>query len=275
MLSYRHGFHAGNWADVHKHAALVLLLEHLRAKAKPFSVIDAFAGDGLYDLDSAEAGKTGEFAAGIGQVWRRDDAPAGVAGYLALVRAANPDGRLRRYPGSPEIIRARLRAEDRLVLAELHPAGHAALRRWAGRDGRIAIHRRDGFELLGAAVPPVPRRGLALIDPSYEVKGDYEVAPRALAAALGRWRTGIFALWYPILPEGRHRALRAALDGLEAPVLTSELAPGAPPVRGLQGSGLAIVNPPYRLADRLAEAGEWLAGALFPAAPGRHALAGG
>lgn len=275
MLSYRHGFHAGNWADVHKHAAFALILQHLRAKPKPFAVIDAFAGDGTYDIESAEALKTREFETGIARVWRRSDAPAALAPYLASVRAANPDGRLRRYPGSPALARAALRESDRLILGELHPAAQTGLRRWAGRDRRIALHRRDGFELLGAAVPPVPRRGVALIDPSYEVKSEYEAAPRALAGALAKWRTGIFLMWYPVLPEGRHAAMRTALAALGAPMLASELAPGAAPARGLQASGLIVVNPPYRFDESLREAGDWLAAALFPGASGHHALGGG
>ncbi len=275
MLSYRHGFHAGNWADVHKHVAFALLLAHLRAKPKPFTVLDAFAGDGSYDLASVEALKTCEFEAGVARVWRRDDAPASLTPYLGALRAANPENTLRRYPGSPEIARGALRPDDRLVLGELHPTAAASLRRWAGRDPRISLHRRDGFELLGALVPPTPRRGIALVDPSYEVKTEYEAAPRALGAALAKWHGGIFLLWYPVLPEERHAALATALRSLPAPVLTSELAPGTAPARGLQASGLVVVNPPFRFAEALSEAGDWLAGALFPDAPGRHALGGG
>ena len=272
MLSYRHGFHAGFWADVHKHVALSLLLGRLAAKDKPFVVIDVFAGDGTYDLTAPEALKTGEFAQGIAKLWRRTDAPAALAPYLDLVRMMNRDGRLRSYPGSPEIARRALRAADRLILGELHPAAHGGLERWAGRDRRIAVHRRDGFEMLGAVTPPAPRRGLALIDPSYEVKTEYDTAPRALAGALARWRTGIFVLWYPVLPERRHEALRGSLAGLPAPVLTSELAPRAPPGRGLRASCVAVVNPPFRFAEPMGAAGNWLAEALWPDGQGRHAL---
>ena len=260
MLSYRHGFHAGNWADVHKHAALTLLLVHLRAKAKPFTVIDAFAGDGMYDLTASEALKTAEFETGIARVWKRKDAPPGVAEYLDVVRAFNAGGRLARYPGSPAIARASLRDGDRMVLAELHPTAYAHLKRWATADKRIALHKRDGLEMLGAVLPPAIRRGVVLIDPSYEVKSDYDAVPAALARALRKWKEGIFVVWYPILPEGRHESLLSALAPLHP--LISEIAPKTPPPRGLRGAGIAIVNPPFGVADPLARARDWLEQAL-------------
>jgi len=256
MLSYRHGFHAGNWADVHKHAALTLLLVHLRAKAKPFTVIDAFAGDGMYDLTAPEALKTAEFESGIARVWTRKDAPPGVAEYLDVVRAFNAGGRLARYPGSPAIARASLREGDRLVLAELHPTAYAHLKRWAAADKRIAVHKRDGLEFLGGALPPAIRRGVVLIDPSYEVKSDYDTVPAALARALRRWKEGVYLVWYPILPEGRHESLLSALAPFRP--LISEIAPKATPARGLRGGGVAIVNPPFGLADQIERARDWL-----------------
>lgn len=260
MLSYRHGFHAGNWADVHKHAALTLLLVHLRAKAKPFCVIDAFAGDGVYDLTAPEALKTGEFESGIAKIWRRKDSPAGIAEYLDTVRAFNAGGRLAKYPGSPAIARAALREADRLVLAELHPTAYAHLKRWAAADKRIAVHKRDGLEFLGAVLPPEIRRGLVVIDPSYEVKSDYDAVPRALDRALRKWKEGIYLIWYPILPEGRHRALLDAIASLKP--LISEIAPKKKPMRGLEGAGLAIVNPPYGCSVELVAVRDWIARAL-------------
>jgi len=203
MLSYRHGFHAGNWADVQKHTALALLLGHLRRKDKPFCILDAFAGDGIYDLAAPEAVKTGEFHEGIERLWQRRDAPAGADWYLEQVRAVNPGEVLERYPGSPALARAALRQADRLILGELHPASYRALKRWAAGDRRIALHRRDGIEFLDALVPPPVRRGLVLVDPAYEVKDEYEKLPVALARAMGKWREGIYALWYPVLPAGK------------------------------------------------------------------------
>jgi 23S rRNA (adenine2030-N6)-methyltransferase len=276
MLSYRHGFHAGNRADVHKHAALALALRHLRRKDAPFCVIDAFAGDGVYDLTSAEALKTAEFRAGIAKIWRRTDAPAGVDGYLDRVRAANAampnaGGRLIAYPGSPALARASLRADDRLILGELHPTAHEGLKRWARNDARIAVHRRDGFELLGALVPPPVRRGAALVDPAYEVKAEYETLPPALARALHRWKQGIYLVWYPVLAEARHRAMVEALAALPAAsILQSELGPASPPAAGMQASGLVILNPPWQFDAELQTAGDWLAAALWPAGKGRY-----
>jgi len=261
MLSYRHGFHAGNWADVHKHAALALLLVHLRAKAKPFTVIDAYAGDGIYDLTAPEALKTAEFESGIARVWTRKDAPPGVAEYLEVVRAFNAGGRLARYPGSPAIARASLREADRLSVADLHPTAYAHLKRWAAADKRIAVHKRDGLEFLGAALPPAIRRGVVVIDPSYEVKSDYDAVPAALGRALRKWKEGIYLVWYPILPEGRHRALCAAIAPWK-PVL-SEIAPRTQPERGLQGAGVAVINAPFGFAAAQERARDFLADALF------------
>ena len=284
MLSYRHGFHAGHWADVHKHAALALLLRHLRRKDSPFCVIDAFAGDGVYDLGAAEAQKTGEFRDGIAKIWRRTDAPPGLDWYLDRVRELNPAGRLASYPGSPALARAGLRAGDRLILGELHPAAHASLKRWARGDARIALHRRDGFELLvavcppagpkpfgGGEGPPAVRRGLALIDPSYEVKAEYDTLPAAIGRALARWPPGIFLVWYPLLPDARHRPMLDALGLLPAAsILQSEIGPAAPPAVGMQSSGLVVLNPPWQFDADLAIAADWLARALWPAGKARH-----
>lgn len=273
MLSYRHGFHAGYWADVHKHVVLAVLLGHLRRKDAPFCVIDAFAGDGVYDLSSAPALKTGAFRDGIARLWRRTDGPAAVQWYLDRVRSANAGGGLGRYPGSPALARAALRASDQLVLGELHPTSHADLRRWARGDPRIAVHRRDGYELLGALLPPPIRRGLVLIDPSYEVKAEYDTLPAALAGAVARWPQGIYAIWYPVLPDARHAATVDALATLSVPaVLRSEIRPVPPPATGLRAAGLVVLNPPWRSEEDIGAAGAWLAGALWPAASGRHGI---
>ena len=273
MLSYRHGYHAGSWADVHKHAALMLLLAHLCRKPKPFCVIDAFAGDGLYDLGAPEALKTGEFKQGIARIYGREDAPAGVALYLSAIQAHNADNSLATYPGSPPLSLGAMRDDDRLILCEQHPTAHSRLMDWAGRDGRVAIHRRDGFEALKALLPPPIRRGLVLIDPSYEVKTDYDAVPKAVAEGLARWPAGIFAIWYPVLAEGRHLALVKGVAALAAErSLLSEIGPREPPATGLQGAGMIIVNPPWQFDRDMRVAGDWLALALWPAPGGRHTL---
>jgi 23S rRNA (adenine2030-N6)-methyltransferase len=272
MLSYRHGFHAGNWADVQKHSVLALLLGHLRRKNRPFCVLDAFAGDGVYDLAAPEALKTGEFQEGIARLWQRRDAPAGADWYLDQVRALNPDNLLARYPGSPALARAVLRETDRLILGELHPAAHQTLKLWAARDRRIALHRRDGVEFLDALIPPPIKRGMVLVDPAYEVKDEYETLPRALTRAMNKWQDGIYAVWYPVLPAGRHATMIEALARLpaKAGILCAELSPPHPPAAGMQGAGMIIANPPWRFFEDMTTAGDWIAHALWGDPPGRH-----
>ena len=270
MLSYQHSYHAGGPADVHKHAALCLLLAHLGAKPKPYSVIDLYAGEGVYPLDTAEAQKTAEFRDGIAKIWNCD--VAGVEPLLQAVRAENPGDTLTIYPGSPAIARRSLRDDDRLVLNELHPGAFAALKRWARRDKRITVHRRDGLEALLALVPPQPRRGMVLIDPSYEIKADYAAVPAKLAQALHKWREGIFMVWYPLLSDGRHRPLVDGLKTLKAPCFASELhfqrrsrraiAAKKPGTVGLEGTGVAVVNPPWQFDVQMSQAAEALAAAL-------------
>lgn len=274
MLSYRHGFHAGNWADVQKHTALALLLLHLRRKDKPFCVLDAYAGDGGYGMTSPEALKTGEFKEGIGRIWGRMDAPQGVDWYLEQVRAANPDGMLLHYPGSPALSRAALRDGDRLVLGELHPAAWQALKERFGRDRQVALHRRDGLEFLTALLPPTIRRGLVLLDPAYEVKDEYERLAAALCRGFEKWREGIYAVWYPVLAAGRHEGMIREIAGLAAPrgILKAEIAPPEPPPAGMRAAGMVVLNPPWGFAEAMETAGGWLARALWVGAAGHHDL---
>jgi 23S rRNA (adenine2030-N6)-methyltransferase len=267
MLSYQHVYHAGNFADVHKHVALILLLRALSRKPAPFMMLDTHAGRGDYDLDSAEALGTGEFRDGIARLWDRPPAYDAVADYLTQVRNCNPDGRLRRYPGSPRLARMLLRKRDRLLLCELHPAEHAALRAALGGDNRVAIHRRDGFEALGALLPPAERRGLVLIDPSYELKTEYRQVAATVATTHKRWPTGAYLIWYPLLAAGRYRQLLNALadSGIRG-ILRSELQVRRPAGGGrrggLYGSGLLLINPPWRIDTALGETASWLAGIL-------------
>lgn len=276
MLSYRHGFHAGGWADVHKHVAVALLLAHLRQKSSPFVVLDAFAGDAVYDLTGPEAAKTREFETGIARIWDAAGAPPGVAAYVAAVRAFNgPAAAMTGYPGSPALARAALRDDDRLILNELHPTAHRALTAWAHGDSRIAVHKRDAAELLGALVTPQLRRGLVLVDPAYEVKAEYETVPDALGRAVASWPQGIYALWYPVLAEARHRVLLASLHRVLAgmdPVETmvTEIAPPPTTARGMRGAGLVIINQPWRFRDDMMAAGDWLVERLWQPQKGRH-----
>lgn len=254
MLSYQHAYHAGNLADLHKHALLALALDYMVRKDKPLSYIETHAGRGLYRLDSAEAQKTGEAAAGV----RRAEAEGWLqAGHpylsvLATVRAAH--GRTS-YPGSPLIASHFLRKNDSAHLAELHPAEHAALS-WVA--GFATIHRRDGFAMVQSICPPTPRRGFMLIDPSYEVKADYDEIPRQIAQITRKWNVGTIALWYPILTDNRHEGMMTRLRTDHKDVVSSEIR--FPPVRpdhNMIGSGMFIINPPWGLereARRLEEA---------------------
>mgnify|MGYP005860626233 CR=1 FL=1 len=240
MLSYQHAYHAGNRADLHKHAALARLIGALTAKPRPITYMETHAGRGLYDLASPEALKTGEAADGI----LRISPPAGPYAE-ALARVRTRHGPMA-YPGSPLIARELLRPDDRLHLMELHPAEHAALRR-ALRAPNVAIHRRDGFEGVLALAPPQPRRGLVLVDPSYEVKADYAAVAAFAGRLVAKWPEAAVLIWFPILAEPRHGALLSGLAPL-SPVLDEVRFGGG---RGMVGSGLAGLNLPYgfRLRD--------------------------
>jgi 23S rRNA (adenine2030-N6)-methyltransferase len=279
MLSYQHGYHAGHFADVHKHAALCLILRRLARGPAPFAFIDTHAGRGRYDLGGRQAAKTGEWRAGIGNLWGQQVVSEGLAAYLAAVRRVNGGGALRTCPGSPLIAAGFARPIDSLRLMELHPAEYAGLKRVMAKAANAQVERRDGFDGLIAVVPSDAGRGLALIDPSYEIKDDYTRVPTVIARALAHWPAGIFMAWYPILPESRHTALCAGFEEVTRTVvsqgrkavrvLLAELE-GPPPARGLRGTGLAVVNPPPRFEAALAEAGDEMAALLFPPGQGRH-----
>ena len=264
MLSYRHGFHAGNFADVLKHLVLTRILAHLVAKPKPFCCIDTHAGAGVYALDSPHARKNREFERGIGLLWDRQDLPEAVASYVSVVKGFNGGGELRRYPGSPFFERLWLRTHDRLFLYELHPADAAALQAFAGEDGRIKVAREDGFAACIALLPPRERRGLIVMDPSYELKTDYRQVAKTLAQACRRFSTGVYALWYPVIERRRVHALEHAVkaSGI-ARVHLFEL--GVRPDgegMGMTGSGMIVVNAPWTLAAEMEEALPWLAQVL-------------
>lgn len=266
MLSYRHGFHAGHAADVLKHAVFVFVLGHLQRKVGPLLVLDTHAGAGLYDLASAEAAKTGEFRGGIGRLLPAgsENAPELLADYLALVRARNPQETLRVYPGSPALALAMNRPQDRLAFFELHPADHRQLAGLVGRTKGVGVERSDGFKGLLAQMPPAGRRGLALIDPSYEIKTDFDKVATALAKAWRRFATGVYILWYPVIERPRIDALLAAVAGSgirKVYRIEFGMAPDAPGY-GMTASGVLVVNPPFTLPDAADKALPWLAGKL-------------
>jgi 23S rRNA (adenine2030-N6)-methyltransferase len=259
-MNYRHAFHAGNFADVIKHAVLARILTHLGEKAAAFRVIDTHAGAGLYDLSSEPATRTGEWRDGIGRLIDAtlpEDVRALLAPYLAAVAAANPGGGLHRYPGSPLIALGLMRPQDRLVACELEPGAAAALAAQLRRDSRARAVKIDGWVALNAYVPPKERRGVVLIDPPYEDKHEFARLAEALAAAQRKWATGIFLLWYPIKdrvgPDRLAAALRRGATAKVAPrILRAELAWAPEDASGrLNGAGLIVVNPPWRLAEEL------------------------
>lgn len=243
MLSYQHIFHAGNPADVQKHALLCAMLSYLTAKDKPLSYLETHSGRGLYFLDSPQATRTGEAAAGIGRLAAAFPSDHPYARALAGVRDRHGPAA---YAGSPLLAAGLLRPADRMDLAELHPQEHAALTQ-AMADTPARVHRQDGFEMAQALCPPTPRRGLLLIDPSYEIKSDYDRLPGIIAKLHRKWNVGTIALWYPILQDAPHLPMLAALQAQNLPrSLRHEIR--FPPVRlghRMVGSGLFVLNTPF------------------------------
>lgn len=255
MLSYRHGFHAGNHADVLKHAVFVHLLGYLAQKEKPFWCIDTHAGAARYDLTKGYAAKNAEYETGIGRLWTRQDLPEPLADYVQQVRSINPDGTLRCYPGSPQLAMQLLRKQDRLRLFELHSTESRALQEYFHECGhRVVAQAGDGFVGLQSVLPPPTRRALVLIDPSYEDKDDYKRVLTALREGLRRFGTGVYAVWYPQVQRAESRrfpdGLKRVQDNDWLHVTLTVKAPAAGGV-GLHGSGMFILNPPWTLPAAL------------------------
>ena len=282
MFSYRHVFHAGNHADVLKHSILVHVLKHLTRKDAPLHMIDTHAGAGWYRLDSSHAQKSGEAAGGIGRFGPLESSvlssglygvkplkpayrpsSALLADYVALIRELNPDGALVVYPGSPWIGHHLLRQQDKLFLFETHPTDQKILAEnfaGLGAGRRVTVIASDGFEGVKSKLPPISRRGLVLIDPSYEIKTDYARVGVAVAESLKRFATGVYAVWYPIIALRESQQLPDQLRRLAAaagrPWLNATLRVRTPfsplsPERGLTASGVFIINPPYTLEPAL------------------------
>ena len=260
-MNYRHAYHAGNFADVLKHATLALIIEHLKRKEAPFRVIDTHAGVGLYDLASEQATKTGEWKQGIAQLYGPDapplpaDVAALLAPYLLAIAAENRSGELTTYPGSPRLARSLLRPQDRLIVNELHPDDAAELKSLFARDRQTTVLELDGWVALKSLLPPKEKRGVLLIDPPFEQPGELDRLVRGLSEAVARFATGIYMLWYPIKDPKTIDAFHQALAGLGFPkLLIFELMLRAPrDVNRLNGTGLAILNPPWQLDEQLAK----------------------
>ena len=273
-MNYRHGYHAGNFADVVKHLALVSAITHLRKKDKPFAVIDSHGGRGLYDLTSREAKRTGEHESGIAKLAKIESADGVLGEYLALARGTEGQ-----YPGSPLIAVKMLRPQDRLVAIEKHPEEFAELRHALRPFSRARVVEGDGYKELLALLPPPERRGLVLIDPPYEDEREFEHAAQALLAAHRRFATGVYMLWFPIKSPAAADAFcgEIANRGIDK-LLRIDVAIAPPPAKAgrepLAAAGLLIVNPPFGLDDDMRDAArvvepaleakinvEWLAGA--------------
>ena len=272
MLAYRHLFHAGNFADVFKHALLTRLLIALARKEKPFCYVESHAGIGLYDLSHPWAQKLGEYRAGIERLWERDDIPALLQPYLAAVRAENTHRRLRWYPGSPRIARGLLRSDDRAELVELNRDDANALGRLFDGDRQVHVHLMDGYQALKAFLPPKERRGLVLVDSSFDRAHEFARLADALALAHRRWSSGIYALWYPLMDPStmraferdvRARGIRKILR-LELSVLPEGWNDS------LRGCGMLLVNPPYGFEEEAGALLPWLWGALSEARTGGY-----
>ncbi len=280
-MNYRHAYHAGNFADVLKHWVLVLILEHLKQKPAPFRVIDTHAGIGCYDLSSIEAQKTGEWLDGIGRLYGPGVSPAlaeTLAPYLALVDGLNPDGDLRLYPGSPLIAQALMRPTDQLIANELHPADRETLEETLAGAGNAKVLGLDAWVALKSLLPPKERRGLILVDPPFEEPGELDRLVTGLAAAVRRFATGIYMLWYPIKDLGPIDTLHARLSGLDLPKMIAidvliDAPDAADGFNRLNGCGLVIVNPPFGLLPQIARALPELTAVLARAPGGDHRIA--
>ena len=253
MLSYQHGYHAGNFADVVKHTTLSRLLHYMTQKDKPLFYLETHSGRGVYDLKNAQALKTGEAVAGIEALWaQRKQLPDIFSLYLDAIKQINPTNVLRYYPGSPQLAIDALRSTDRLFFSELHRGEFECLSQLPKRGKRVFYSAEDGLVNLAALLPPAERRGLIFIDPSYEIKTDYRDIARALKAAYDRFSTGVYCLWYPLVDNKLHQQLIRGLSQIGAKDnLRVEFHMSSRDKPGMTGCGLWIINPPYLLADEL------------------------
>ncbi len=262
MLAYRHLFHAGGYADVFKHTLQQGLLFALAKKDKPFFYLDTHAGIGRYDLSHAWAQKNREFEHGISLLWERKGLPATLRFYVEQIRAENPNGDLRYYPGSPAIARRFLRRDDRMVLTELNKDDCAALTKLFAHDRQVHVHCMDGYQALKAFLPPPERRGLVLIDSSFDRAKEFARIAEALTIAHKRWATGSFAIWYPLMEPNAIIAFEREIiaTGIRK-ILKLEFAIEAEDwTLTLRGCGMLIVNPPWQFEDNA----KALLGGLWP-----------
>jgi 23S rRNA (adenine2030-N6)-methyltransferase len=259
-MNYRHAYHAGNFADVLKHAVLALVIEHLKLKPQPFRIVDLHAGTGLYDLSGEEAGKTGEWRDGIGRLLKQrlpDDVAAILAPYLDAVRSFNldhvPGGDIRFYPGSPLLARHLMRPGDQLVANELHAEDVETLQRQLRKVPDTKVLNLDAWQAVKSLLPPKERRGAVLIDPPFELANEFEAIEAGLSDGLKRFANGVYVVWYPIKDPARVTRFLRQIRGLGiAKILNASLSIAARDAdAGLTETGLLIINPPFRLKAQL------------------------
>ena len=260
-MNYRHAYHAGNHADVFKHLVLSRLLALMSRKEQPFAYLDTHAGIGLYDLRGDQASRTGEFLEGIARLWQADDLPALTADYMGMIRDMNPDGELRYYPGSPEVARRLTRPQDRVQLNEKHPEDGLLLKENMKWDRRVAVHLGEGWHVPRALLPVPEKRAVMLIDPPFEQLDEMQRCAKALKEAVGRMRQTVAAVWYPVKDQRALKRFYQDLAGSGAPKLlrVELLVHSLERPDSLNGSGLAIANPPWGLEDELRQLLPWLA----------------
>jgi 23S rRNA (adenine2030-N6)-methyltransferase len=275
MLAYRHAFHAGNHADVLKHVVLTLVLRHMNAKPKPYRLIDTHAGAGGYSLRGDHARKKAEFEHGIARLLERTDLPPAVTDYVELVKQFNGGGKIEQYPGSPAIARLLLRPTDEHRLFEMHPTDHRILAAYLAEAHGVEVMDRDGFDGLKSQLPPPSRRGVVLMDPSYEGRGDYGRVIAAMRAAVARFKEGVYIVWYPQVSK---------LEAAQLPKRLIALAPAGwlhasltvqqsnEPGFGLNGSGVVVINPPHTLHAQLQGVLPYLTQVLGQYAGAHHLL---
>ena len=266
MLSYRHAFHAGNFADVLKHTVLSQVLIYMGAKQKGYSYIDTHASAGMYQLRDEKAKKTAEYLKGIALLWQRDDLPAALQGYIEYIQTLNKNGHLLVYPGSPSIAEHFMRRQDAAFLYDLHPSDVNLLKAHMADKRKFQVFKSDGYNAHKAHLPPATRRAVLLIDPPYEIKTDYHQAVKAIVESYQRFDSGSYLLWYPVVNRPLVDAMeRQICDSGIKNVLQVEfnIAPDTDQ-HGMTGSGLFVVNPPWTLSDSLATALPYLVKQLAP-----------
>ena len=264
MLSYRHSYHAGNHADVLKHIVLTLCINSLKEKEKPFLYLDTHSGAGRYLLQSEHAEKTGEYLSGINLIWQQSETPELLNTYLSVLKRYNPFDKLKYYLGSPLIAKQLLREQDKINLTELHPTDYPLLRQEFSKDKRAKVLREDGFAQLKSKLPPESRRGIVLIDPSYEIKDDYQKIPKALLEAYKRFATGIYLIWYPVVSRTQTQKMIDEIVNLGIKKISQFEFAIKPDnnQKGMTASGMIVINPPWKLQQQMQTIMPWLKSTL-------------